>query len=137
MWTAQLQGEMMYPPPLPHFSGHEAFFRGGGWGVYCEASCTRNFLPSFFTRPIPLEGYFQGWGVGVRKIRPCNNWPKSKDKLHNNSKGLQRTQKSGKTQLTSPVLFSKFGVLQARSIQPNFCLRSLSHGTHNFNSAIH
>ena len=28
------QGEIIYapPPPSTHFSGHKAFFRGGGWG---------------------------------------------------------------------------------------------------------
>ena len=27
--------------------------------------------PPSFINPPPLEGYFQGWGVGAHNIRPC------------------------------------------------------------------
>ena len=59
------------PPPSPD-SGPNAFCRGGGGGgVYSEAPRCRNFIsPPPFTHPPPLEGYFQGWGMGCFKFGP-------------------------------------------------------------------
>ena len=42
-----------------------------GVGVYILSPHAAGILyPPPFIRPPPLEGYFQGWGVGVYKIRP-------------------------------------------------------------------
>ena len=43
------------PPPTP-ISGHKAFFRGGGGGVYFEAPRGRNFIPPppFYSQSLDL-----------------------------------------------------------------------------------
>ena len=54
------------PPPPPPISGHKAFFRGGGVGVYILRPHAAGILYAapFYTPPPPLEGYFQGRGGG-------------------------------------------------------------------------
>ena len=58
------------PPPLsPPFlaTRAKAFVGGWGGGVQFEAPHGRNFNttpPLLYTPHPPLEGYFQGWGVG-------------------------------------------------------------------------
>ena len=56
-----ISGLIGLSPPPPAISGSKAF----SGGVYFEAPRGRNFI-----RPPPPEGYFQGGGVGVYKIRP-------------------------------------------------------------------
>ena len=80
---AQLQGEMTYvPPPIP-ISGHKAFFRGGGGGVYFEAHAAGNLYAPLFMHPPRLGGSFQG--EGVYKI-----WPR----INSKQDASDRTQKS-------------------------------------------
>ena len=67
-----IQGEIFYaPPPSPHFWPKGIFSGEGGGGVYFEAPRARNFIrPLLLYTPPPLEGYFQGWGVGVYEFGP-------------------------------------------------------------------
>ena len=62
------------PPPTP-FSGHEAFFRGGGWGCIFWGP-TRKVVytppPPFYTPPTPRRVFSGVGGLGVYKIWPRN-----------------------------------------------------------------
>ena len=65
----------MHATPLaPPISGHKAFFRGGGGGVYFDPHSppARHKLipPPPIVYPLPLEGYFQGRGLGVYRTWP-------------------------------------------------------------------
>ena len=52
--SINIQGEIIYAPPPHPISGHKAFFRGGGGGVYFEAPRGRNFIrPPFLYTPQP------------------------------------------------------------------------------------
>ena len=70
----------VHPPP---YLARRHFQCGGGGGVYILRPHVAGILyaiPPFLHAPLPLEGSFQGWGVGVYKTRPwnthgaCLNW---------------------------------------------------------------
>ena len=77
--TGETSRERLYtlPPLRPPFLPKRHFPGEGGGGVYLEAPCGRNFFSPLFIRPPPLDGYFQGWGLGVYKIRPRKTLGKS------------------------------------------------------------
>ena len=72
--AAQLLPGRIYirpPPPYP-ISGHEAFFRGGGWGcIYFEAPRGRNFIrPPLYTPPTPRRVFSGVGGWACIKFGP-------------------------------------------------------------------
>ena len=66
------------PPPTP-ISGHKAFFRGGGVGVYILRPHAAGILyaPPFYTPPTPRR-VFSGVGGWVYKIRPRSKTSREK-----------------------------------------------------------
>ena len=72
--STAISKETLYTPlshpifwPRGHFSG-----RGGGYIFCSRPRAGALYPPPSFTRSPPVEGYFQGWGVGCIKFGPIN-----------------------------------------------------------------
>ena len=77
--------------------------------------------------------FFLGGGVQEKGVQKCAKFDGHFDQMSHNLDMFFHVFLcgccfSGTTQLPFPVPFSKFGVLQASSIQPKYHLRFLSHG---------